>query len=397
MGVVNVLYVIDTLKIGGAQHHLLSLVKGLDCQRFRPLVCTLGPATDLSRELDRQGVTVRTLDLANIYGRQARREFPRLVGWIREHDVGLVHTYLPSANIYGSLAARLAGVSAVITSRRDMGFSRSKRLGVIEQLFVNPFVQRVMAVCDAVGQKASREWFLHPRKVVTIYNGVDLEPALGSAESGASEVGSDLGVLEERSTVTIVASLSPVKAHEVFLAAAARVIRSGSLASFIVVGDGPRLEECRSLAREYEIDDYVQFTGELSRQRTREVLELTDIGVSTSKTEGMSNALLDFMAQAKPVVASRVGGNPELVDDGRSGLLFPAGDSRALAEALQHLMRDTNLAAEMGRQGQRRIETHFSRERMLREVEALYTEVLGALDTPQQARVARESPERGRS
>jgi glycosyltransferase involved in cell wall biosynthesis len=373
----KLLYVIDTLKVGGAQLHLLDIATGLDKRRFEPLVCTLGPPTELSSRLAQSGFAVRTLGLRNIYGSAALKELPRLQRWIRESQVDLVHTYLPSSNVYGAVAAWLAGVSNVITSRRDMGFSRSWRLAILEQTVVNPFVCRVVTVCDAVSRCASRDWFLDSRKIVTIYNGVDPEPMRSLDPPDSAMIRRDLGVPAGTQVVTIVGSLTPVKAHSVFLAAASRVLAAGREAFFVVVGGGQLRSVLEGVVDELGIAQHVHFTGEVSKRRVGEILCATDIGVLTSDSEGMSNALLDFMRHEKPVVATNVGGNPEVVEDGQTGILFPVRDSSALSLALQGLLADTDRAAEMGRRGRRRIAAVFSRERMLRSLESLYDSLLG--------------------
>lgn len=374
----HILYIIDTLKVGGAQLHLLDVIEGLEPQRFRASVCALGPATDLSTLLIDNGIEVRTLGLHNIYGPAALRELPRLRRWIRDANVDLVHTYLPSANVYGALGAWWAGVSTVVTSRRDMGFSRSWRLAYLEQLLVNPFVRKVVTVCDAVAQVAARDWFLDSDRIVTVYNGVDSTLIEPLSTIDVDRIRTELGLQAGESVITIVGSLTPVKAHEVFLEAASQVRQAGFPAVFVIVGDGPRREALESQVKQLGLEPAVHFTGEVPKKRVGEILAATDIGVSTSDTEGMSNALLDFMLHGKPIVATAVGGNPEVVEDGGTGILVRSRDPDGLATALKELLRDPSRAAELGEAGRRRSTTVFSRETMIRSLESLYSGILGS-------------------
>ncbi|HVQ28080.1 MAG TPA: glycosyltransferase [Vicinamibacteria bacterium] len=372
----SVLYVIDKLHRAGAQIHLLQLVRGLDRSSFAPRVCCLlkgGPVADEMRAL---GVEVEVLGLRTIYGSAAFRALPGLVRAIRAHATDLVHTYLVSANIYGTLAARLAGAPVLVTSRRDLGFSRNWRLRLVEEWLVNPRVDRVVAVSPSAAQAALGERGLDAHRVVTIQNGVDLvhyDPARASR----AEARRRLGLADDDSAVGVVAHLSsPVKGHADLLEATARAAIRWPRLKLLVVGEGALRPALEAQARALGIEDRVSFTG--ARADMAEVLAALDLVVLPSHTEGMSNALLEAMAMARPIVATAVSGNRDVLEHGRNALLAPPHDPAALAEAMVRLLADGEEASRLGRAARAKAETDFGLDRMVARYQDLYQELAHA-------------------
>jgi colanic acid/amylovoran biosynthesis glycosyltransferase len=371
----RIAYLIDKLHLAGAQIHLLQLLGGLDRRRFAPRVYCLirgGPVADKVRAL---GLEVEVLGMGAIYGFSAWRALPRLVRSLRRHRVQLVHTYLVSANIYGTLAAHLAGVSVAVTSRRDMGFSRNWRLRLVEQWLINPLTDRVTAVCPAVARQVAAERGLSERKVVTIPNGVDLaahDPALLPREATRQA----LGLSGDEAALGVVAHLSPVKGHVDLLEATARIVAERPRVRLLVVGDGVLRQPLEARARSLGLDGRVLFTGE--RHDVAAVLAALDVVVVPSHTEGLSNALLEAMAMGRPVVATAVGGNRDLIEDSLTGLLVPPADPPALAAAVLRLLDQPAEAERLGRNARERVATDFGLDRMIQRYEQLYEDLLHA-------------------
>jgi L-malate glycosyltransferase len=365
---------IDKLGRAGAQSHMHQLVSGLDRGRLAPEVCCLIGGGPLAESLRTLGVPVDELGVARIYGPSGLSALFRLARRLRRARVQIVHTYLISANVLGTLASRLAGVPAVITSRRDMGFSRNWRLRLVEEGIVNRLVDRVVAVCPAVAAVTLRERGLDARKVVTIPNGVDCEefdPARYSREAARSE----LGLSPDEPAVGIVASLSPVKGHADLLAAAARVLPRRR-ARFVLIGDGPLRPELEALAQQLGIKEQVVFAG--VRGDVARLLPGLDIVAIASHSEGLSNTLLEAMAMARPVVATDVGGNPDVLRDGENGRLVPARDPEALAASLLALIEAPEAARRLGEAARRFVAAEFPLSRMVARHEELYRSLLSA-------------------
>ncbi len=369
----RVTYLIDKLHRAGAQSHLGTLVPSLDREGFEPeVVCLLGGGP-VAEELRACGVPVEVLGLGRLYAPRAIAGALRLAHRLRARRVDVLHTYLVSANIYGMLAGRLAGVGAVVTSRRDTGFSRNWRLQLVEEWLVNPLADRVVANAPAVAEAALRERGLACEKVVVVPNGVDLErfdPSLYPRDEARAWAGREWGIASDDTVVGAVGSLTPVKGHSDLLEAAARVVVRRPRTRFVVVGDGPLRPALEDQVLRLGLREHVVFTG--GRGDVPRLLASFDIVALPSHTEGLSNVLLESMAMARPVVATAVGGNPDVLREGASGRLVPARDPEALAAGLARMIEDPEAAQAMGREARRDVELRFSRQRMVEGYEALY-------------------------
>jgi glycosyltransferase involved in cell wall biosynthesis len=366
----RVVYVIDKLHRAGAQVHLGQLAAGLDRRQFAPEVICLLEGGPIADELRAQGVPVEVLGLGVLYAPRGLTAAPRLARRLRGADV--LHTYLVSANIYGTLVGRFSGIPAVVTSRRDTGFSRNWRLRLFEQWLVNPLVDRVVAVSPTIADATRRERGLRPERILTIENGVDVS-ALEASLHLRDESRRAWGLAPETPAVGVVGHLSPIKGHADFLQAAAQVAAADPRVRFFLVGDGPLRPSLEALAGALGMADRVVFTG--ARKDAARLLAMLDIFVLPSHAEGMSNALLEAMAMGLPVVATAVGGNPDVVRDGVTGLLVPPRQPRALAGALAELLADPAAATALGAQARCRVRQELTLERMLSRYEQLYRDL----------------------
>ena len=372
---IQVTYLIDKLPRAGAQVHLGHLAARLDRERFTPRVLCLlegGPVADTLRE---SGVPVEVLGLGALYGPRGLAGLPSLARRLRAGAVDVLHTYLVSANVYGTLAGRWGGVGAVITTRRDTGFSRNWRLRLIEEWVVNRRVDRVVAVGPTVADAARAERGLDPARVVTIENGVDaaaLNPEHQDREGARREWG--LGPAD--TAVGVLAHLVPVKGHADFLEAAARIAPRAPRARFFLIGDGAIRAALEAQAAILGIADRVVFAG--ARRDVARLLAMLDIVVVPSHTEGLSNALLEAMAMARPVVATAVGGNVDVIHDGQDGRLVPPRSPESLAAVLLDLIADRPSAEALGRAARRLMTEHFGLERMVARYEDLYASLVRA-------------------
>jgi len=370
---IRVAYLIDRLQRAGAQAHLGQLVSRLDGGGFEPEVLCLLAGGPVAEEMKAHGVAVEVLGLGRLYGPRALAELFRLARRLRERRVDVLHTYLVSANIYGTIAARMAGVP-VITSRRDTGFSRNWRLRLVEERLINPLVDRVVAVSPAVAELTRREHGIPPERLVTIENGVDVDVWTPEGQPRA-EARRELGLRDDGVAVGVIGHLSPVKGHADFLAAAARVSEEAPSTRFVFVGDGPLRPTLHALAASLGLGDRVVFAG--TRADMPRVLSALDVVAVPSHSEGMSNALLEAMAMALPVVATRVGGNPDVVRDGETGRLVAPRDAADLARVLVELVKDAKARDSLGRAARRHVAGSLSLSGMVARYQELYRGVAG--------------------
>ena len=369
---VKILYIIGTLDIGGSENQLVKLVLGLDRSTFHPVVCCLSKKGSLVPELTKHGVKV---EIISFRGLSFFRNLPqvllllrRLVRFIRDERPDIVHGFLFWAYIIGTYAAKMAGVHIVIASRRGLGHfkARTPHYLFLEWL-ANHMTDLIVANSEAVKNEVIRQEKVEPSKIRVIYNGVD--PSLYDIPADP-RLRASLQIPEGARVIGVVANLIHYKGHRYFLQACQKIKREHSAVKFLLIGEGPCRRELEVLAWELGLEKDVLFLG--SRQDIPQLLALMDAAVLPSLEEGFPNAVLEAMAARKPLVASRVGGVPEAVVHGETGLLVPPKDPAALAEAIRWLLEHPVEAARFGEAGRRRVTERFELTGMVRQYEAVY-------------------------
>jgi len=371
----SVLYLITELDVGGAQTALLRLLAGLDRDHFSPTVACLynGDAT-VARQIRALGIPVTDLGMTARWRWDA---FWRLYRLLRRERPTILHTWMFHANVPGRVLGRLAGVPIIISSERTMGQERRWRYWL--NRITDPLTDRVVCVSQRVADFAARTIGISRAKLVVIPNGIPLE----NFEPGdRSRARTDLGISPTACVVGTVGRLQPVKGTSYLLEAFAHLAPGYAEAILLLVGDGPQRTQLEEMAQRLGVSERVHFLG--NRSDVCRLLQAMDVFVLASIWEGMPNAALEAMAVGLPVVATAVGGTPEAVADGETGLLVPSRDPDALAQAIARLLRDPELWRKMGQAGRRRVEQHFSVEQMVRRTESLYEELLrgGTLGPP---------------
>jgi len=370
---VRVVFLIDGLGQGGAQRHLLVLLRNLDRERVEPTLWCLQKKGALVPQFERLGIPI--VDLAfekeSIVSARAMLSLGPLWRRLRRLRPDVVHTYLFSPNLYGILLGALARVPVLVSSRRDMAWWEARRHLHATRL-ANLFVDRVVAVSESVRRHCIEREGLRPERVVTVPNGIDLaefdvardqEPPW-RRPPGAGPV------------LAMTAGFRPVKGHEHLLAALAILKPRHPGLCCLLIGDGPRRQELESQARRLGVEENVVFLG--WQGNVAPLLDQVDVFVLSSTSEGQSNAILEAMAAGRPVVATDVGGNPDTVENGATGLLVPPGSPERLAEAIGALQADPARARALGANGRARVERLFSARAMARSLEGLYAGLVGA-------------------
>jgi L-malate glycosyltransferase len=368
----RVMYVVDHLKLGGAQTHLVQLLSRLDRHRFHPMVCALKMEGDLGRALAEMDVPVFNGGLGRtLQGLSGLRVLWRLARLLKSQRVDVAHSYLFHPNVLTPIAARLARVPAVIASKRSLdrypgAISRHAcRLG-------NALAHRITVNAAAVGRFVEAEEGCRPGKMVLIPNGVS-EEALRVSTDGRQKR-RELGLPADGPVIGAVSRLAWKKGVRYLLDAVPPLLESLPQLRVVIVGDGPLRQELEAQACSLGIAERVTFLG--SRPDALSLLPVFDVFVLPSVVEGMSNALLEAMATARPIVATDVGGNSEVVVDGETGLLVAAADPGQMAGAILKLLQAPEMAQEMGAAGRRRVTLHYRVDVMARRIEELYESLL---------------------
>ncbi len=352
----TVLHVIEHMHRGGRERALERLVRGMDGDRYHSIV-----ATFLGGEIA-EAMTADGFDLVRIDARPDVARIGALARLIRERGVDLVHSHMFSGGAWGRAAALKAGVRGVLHTHATLSFREHPWKTYVPELLLTGVTDKVICVSQAVYEHLA--FFLRPfrSRLVVISNGLDVDP--GGAPPRRDRSGPPL--------IVGVGRFEPVKGFDVMLRALAELARRGVDFRCSMVGDGGERAALEALSRSLGLEKQVAFVG--YRSDVTALLADADLFVAPSHREGLSNAVLEAMAAALPIVATRVGGNPQLLDS--IGGLVPPADPPAMADEIQRLFADPRLARERGEKGHAKIVSEYTLASVVRRHEELYDELL---------------------
>ena len=355
--VIEVAHVAFSLRTGGMERLLVEFAKRADRERFRLSFYSLTDRGTPADDIEAERWPVKCL--AKPSGFRLRTVW-QLAQAFRRDGVQVVHTHNSGAMIYGAMAGRLAGAKAIIHSRHGQRFGASRKQNFTFAGF-SRLIDRVVGVSEDSAAQCVREG-VAAHRVRTIWNGIDLSRF---RYAGANPAG----------PAVLVSRLVPEKDLPTLFKAVDLVAKRVPGFRLQIVGDGPCMGDARQMLQQYGLQGHVELLGE--RRDVPQILQQASLFVLSSRTEGISLTLLEAMASGLPVVATRAGGNSEVVEDGRTGKLVPVGDFQQLADALQSVWQNPEQARRFGDAGRERVERLFDVNRMVRQYEQLYGEVLG--------------------
>jgi glycosyltransferase involved in cell wall biosynthesis len=330
----RVVYLAHTFEVGGAEEMVLNLVRHLP-ERFEPMVCCIHALGPIGEEIRASGTPMTVLGLKP--GLRRPWDALRIQRFLRETRPQIVHTFLLTASLYGRLAAILAGVPIVIGTEVNVYQHKRRRHAVAERLLMRG-TDRVVASAEAVRQFYIGQVRADPSKVDVIYNAVDWAQLRTNMRRDEMRV--SLGIPRDRPVAGVIARLTEQKGHVHLFDALARTAELANV-HLIVVGDGELREDLSRRVHALGISSRVHFLG--ARRDLGDLLHVMDLFVLPSLWEGLPLSLVLAMGAGVPVVATTVAGVPEVVEDGRTGLLVPPGDAAALGRAMRRVVTDPAL------------------------------------------------------
>ena len=379
---IEILFLIDYFhRTGGTEKHLVQLISGLPAAQFRctVVVFDLGhnPLFDALRS---RGVPIVHLPVGREYVPNAVRQAWRLFRLVRRNRYDIVQTYHQKADTFGALTAWLAGARHLISSKRDTGQLRKPLHKFLNRRLRGLFDAFIMAA-DGVGVAVRAQDCLPAQRVVTIYNGVDATRFHPPSSEQRRAARARLGWAEQDFVVGMVAGFRPEKNHDVFFDGLARAASAIPSLRVLAVGGGELLAEYRERAAGGESGGRTVFTGDVAD--VLPYLWALDVGCLTpGSNEGFSNAVIEQMATALPLIVTDVGGNAEAVVDGATGWVIPRLDAPALGLALVRTYEDAARRAAMGLAARARVEAKFSLEQMCAEHARLYVSLCRPAPVP---------------
>ena len=365
---IRVCFMIDRLSSAGTEKQLLATIDGLDRRCVRPYLCLLDGEDAISLSMDPEDCPVIRLGIRKLLDVSSIRKSWKLARFLRHNRIDVLQVHFEDSTYFGILVGIVARVPRMVRTRRDLGYWMQPHRRWLGRLY-NHLVDVTLVNSQNVREAVLRDYRPRPDTVVVMENGVDLErfesvPPLGSGRNlgGPRRVG-------------LVANLRPVKDPKRFVRSAAIVAASHPNVTFALAGEGSLRPHLERLAQEVGIAERVQFFG--SVEDIPAFLGRLEIAVLCSRSEGLSNSLLEYMAAGRAIVATAVGGNVELIEDGVHGLLVPPGDPLPLAAAINRLLTDEALAKRLAESARQRVQQHFSMVVKIQELHDFYRRLLG--------------------
>ena len=363
----------EDLKTGGLERVIANIAEGLDREKFEASVWCISRGGEIAEELKEKGINVNILGILTYHNPLSIIKLARL---LRKEKPNIVHTHGYFASVIGRIAAKLAGISIVINHVHSTYWEYKKRHIFMEKI-LSALTHKIICCSKAVQDFVSDNEKINPSKTVIIYNGVDEEKFF--VQKNTAAIKAQLGINPQDPVVGTVSSLTKNKGHVHLFQAASLISNFCPSARFLIVGDGILREELEEQIKDLNLGSHLILTGK--RKNIPDLLSVMDIFVLPScSREGLSISIIESMAAGKPVVATDVGGIPEAVEDGETGLLVPPRNPGALANAIIELLQNPGKAKAMGERGRTRLKEKFTSKRMLSELENLYEALINQKD-----------------
>ncbi|MCA9964962.1 MAG: glycosyltransferase [Anaerolineales bacterium] len=372
----TIITLIDGLGMGGAERLLIPYLRYLQANGFALRVCALQErhGNPLAAEVAALGVPVDLLPVPYLRDITA---VPRLIAYFRQHQADLVHTQLELANTLGTVAAAMLRLPTVCTlhtiDELQPGSKTARRIRLMWWV-LRHFCQRIVAVSEETRQHHIATAKFAPAQVVTLYNGIDLSHFEPRDLACQTAVRTTLKIPAHAKLLTTVAVLRQPKGIQFMLDAMPAVLTAVPDAHYLIVGDGDYRPELEAQMAQLAIDERVHFAGQ--RRDVADLLAASDLFVLPTLTDALPTVLMEAMALHLPLLATAVGGVPEMVQNGYNGLLVPPGSASQLAQATIALLQDEAKRREMGENGRLLVEQKFNIQRQAAELASLYRTLL---------------------
>lgn len=366
----RICFVIPTLALGGSERQLVQLMHGLASDFEMTVICT-GQEGPLAVDARRLGAKVYALEAESGWNLTLRRRIRRI---FRSHRPDIVHALLFGFDYPAVRAARETGVPVVVSGRRQLAHWKKPR-HIRLQRRANHYVDCIVANCEAAAEFAAEQEGAGRSRYIVINNGIEADAYVSDADPDETRL--RLGIPPARLVVGIVANFSPVKDHALFLEIAGALMKLRDDVHFLMVGGGPLHKDIMRTVRQRGWAD--RFTRYTADDDVAELYAIMAVMVHCSKSEGSPNAVLEAMAAGRPVVAAAVGGIPELIEHGQSGVLIDSRDPAEFAGAVERLLTNSDEATIMGQMAAAAVRRNFTLTKMVQTYHDLYVKLLARI------------------
>ena len=361
---IKVVHLVENLGVGGLEKVLVEIVLKLNKEKYHVSVWCLREGGLLADRLIEEGVNVKILRISTSRNPIGIYKLYKL---IKNHKIELIHTHAYSAGTIGRISAFLYGVSVIISHNHSVHDYYNKYFNFVEWV-LSLVADRIICVSDRVKRFANETQGISAKRLITVHNGIN--DACSVPGKAIIKLKENLGISPEHTVVGTVTHMEEHKGVFYLIQSASCILEYRKDLIFLLVGAGAQEEKLKNFCVDLKIEKNVIFTGE--RDDIPEILSSIDIFVLPSLREGLPLTILEAMACAKPIIATNVGGIPEAVKDGVSGILVPPKDPESLQNAIVELLDDTEKQETMGLKGKQICDEHFRSRAMVDKIEKLY-------------------------
>jgi glycosyltransferase involved in cell wall biosynthesis len=355
---IKIIHIIPALDIGGAEKLLFDLVNSLNKEKYEVMVATVVRGGILVKNFEEAGIPVQIFKKKTKLGLGVLWKIYR---YLRKENPQIVHTHLFGGDTWGRIAAILARTPIIVSTEHNTNFDE-KFIKRIVKKFLSYFTDKIIAVSEAVRKYSISKDYISEKKIEVIFNGINLEKFLSISQK---EFG-------EPPIIGIVGRLAEQKGHK-YLFESLNLLKTIPWTLW-VVGDGPKKAELERLSKDLDLRERILFLG--AQENIPDILDKIDIFVLPSLWEGLGLAVIEAAAAAKPIVATNVGGIPEIIEDEKTGLLVEPGNVKSLADGLERVILGEGEALVMGRAARECVREKFGAERMVKKYEELYEKLM---------------------
>jgi len=374
--VIRIAYVLRAEERGGVEEHVLSIVKSIDCDRFKPYVVASVKLLELmGEELASAGADILPLKITGFADLKGMRAFYR---FLRQNHIDIVNTHMFIASLYYSPIAWLAQVPVLLETshgvekwRLSKGFL--KRHSFIVDRMVSCLQSRILAVSHACRNDLIKIKKIPAKKITVVQNGRDLKSFTPLAPERRHDLRKRWGLRDDDFVFGVMARLDFQKGHDYLFEAVRFVLQRRQDFKLLIIGDGVLRDQLMRRMFDLSIQDHVLFTG--FQSDIQGYHGILDVNILPSLYEGLPLGLIEASAMECPVIATHVDGTPEVILDGQTGILVPPHDPQSLADAMLYALEHKEKLIQMGKNGRKFVKKHFNLERQIVETEALYCQL----------------------
>jgi len=365
---INVIHLVEELTIGGLEKILTTIALNLDKKKYNVSVWCLKKGGFFANKLAKEGIDVKILHISTSRNPLSIYKLYKL---LKSHKFDIIHTHAYSAGTIGRISAFLAGIPVIISHNQNVYDYYNRYYHFVEWL-LSHITDGIICVSDIVKKFTNETQRINANKLITIHNGIDSVCSVD--EKDTSGLKKELGIPINYSVMGTIAQFSEKKGLGYLIKSASILLEHRKDINFLLVGKGALKEELKILCVNLKVEKNVIFAGE--RSDIPEILSLIDIFVLPSIREGLPLAVLEAMDCGKAIIATNVGGIPEVIKDGVSGILVSPKDPEALHSAMNELLDDRGKMEKMGYEGKKICGKNFSSKAMVDRVEELYDKLV---------------------